>query len=736
MNYHAIVFLISCLFLNNLSATELLSLEDLKDLDLTTLLSITVQTASGTGETLVDAPASMVVITAKQIKQRAYHNIVEVLQDVPGFDVTILNGPMYANSYQRGYRLPFMSRTLFMINGVVDNMLWSDEAALSRQYPLSNIKRIEILYGPASAVYGPNAFLGIINLITYDGSDLEVGKTSGEINLLAGNFQSRGIDFHVQSKPLDDWSFSIGGKLFSSNEADLSGQWGFTDNEQYANPAIWGGILEHKHEGQYLDHYFDPTRDYGVIANTRYKGLTLGLIHWKIKESYGSYYAADRVQSNLFWNKDNEQYYLQYETQLTDKLKSHSHISHQVSRHYGYWGEAEPDTSQQLASFISLTQWNAISHSWLFKQDFEYQLSDTFHLSTGFKYQRKELTKAYDAPGYWIPAVSSSTEAGSGIGHSTDASYTLPPPPNRDMLASNLAYTRDVGTHIQAIIDKEPFRFNLGVRYDRNSIYGDTINPRLAVIYKYNEDWTFKLLYGHAFQEPAPLQLWGGWNGRQANEYLKPERVRNTEMVILHNWDKIFHELSIFQAHYSDVIKEEAENAGNRDTLGLEYRLQSSLDNFLFHTDEIELYFNYTYNKTISSLYYDQQQAAWLIGDAELGDIAPHKWNIGANIPINSHWNWHLRANYISEREPYLRNALRGNRTIDDYITVNTALTYQYEPFSASLKILNMLDVDYYHPGAEAANSGDDFSQRSLGYQNSLIPQVGRSYWLNLNWSF
>ncbi|MEK7990415.1 MAG: TonB-dependent receptor [Thiotrichaceae bacterium] len=731
-NYSFIIMLaISCLC-SNLSAKNL-SIKDLQGLDLASLLNITVETASGTEESLIDAPASMVIITTEQIAQRGYHNLVEVLQDVPGFDVMITNGPMYSNSYQRGYRLPFMSRTLLMFNGVVDNLLWSHEGALSRQYPLSNIKHIEILYGPASAVYGPNAFLGVINVITHDGSDLEVGEYVGEINTLVGSFKSKGLDINIQGKPLDDLSFSIAAKLFKSNEEDLSDRWGFTSNEKYANRTTWGGILDFEHEGQQLGHYYDPTNDYGVMANMTYKGLKLGLINWRTKEAYGGYYASDRTQNNLFWNKFNAQYYAEYKTDLTDSLKSKSFISHQTSRHYGYWGEAEPDGN--LDSFISLTQWNSINYSWLFKQDFEYRFSDNLLLSSGLKYQRKELTKSYDVPGYWESSVSSSAESGSGIGHSTDPSYTPPPPPYRDMLESNLAHTRDIGGYVQAIIDAEPLRFNLGVRYDKNSIYGQVVNPRISAIYKHNSEWTFKLLYGHAFQEPAPLQLWGGWSGRQANEDLKPERVQNLEGVILHQWENIFHELSIYKSHYSDVIKEEAENAGQRDIYGLEYRLQSSFSNFL-DADDIDVYFNYTYTHSTSSVYYNHDESAWLIGDAELGDIAPHKWNAGINLPLSSYWNWNVRVNYVGEREPYLRNPLRGKRVIDNYFTLNTALSYEYAPFTLTLKVLNALDEQYFHPGAEAASAGDDFSQRSLGYQNSLIPQAGRSYWLNLRWQF
>ena len=122
------------------------------------------------------------------------------MSDLPGFDTMVLNGLHYINAYQRGYRTPFTQRTMFMINGVVQNHLWSHAAGLSRQIPLSNIKRIEVLYGPASAVYGPNAFLGTINIVTYDGSESYGNNNFSEINLMAGSYNTRSLDITTRGK--------------------------------------------------------------------------------------------------------------------------------------------------------------------------------------------------------------------------------------------------------------------------------------------------------------------------------------------------------------------------------------------------------------------------------------------------------------------------------------------------------------------------------------------------------
>jgi outer membrane receptor for ferrienterochelin and colicins len=721
--------------------------QEIDDGSWTNYFATEVESASGTEENLRNAPATMVVITAKEIKQRGYTDLTEVIKDLPGFDVVIANGTAYMVAYQRGYRTNYTTRTLFMVNGVVDNMLWAHEAAITRQYPLSNIKKIEVLYGPAGAVYGPNAFLGVINVITYDGTKVKVGEIDGTVNAFVGSDKSIGVDATVRGKPNEDISFSISGKVFQSDEPDFTGEFGFLEQEQFSNRDIWGSLLDLEHEGNKLGSYSDPTEDYGVLADLQYKGVKLGWIHWKRKEAYGPYYAADRVQNNAFWNKDSNQFFAEYDKDWTDRLKSHSLLLYRENRRYGYWGEASPAAEgKDYLSDISFTHFNSVNNSWLFKQNFEFILREDILLSGGFKYERKELTKAYDIPGYWKPAVSSSADSESGIKPSnSDEPYVLPKHLFSEIPAYNLAHTRDFGGYIQGIFDVNLFRFNVGLRYDKNSMYGSVWNPRASAIYKVSKPLTFKLLYGEAFQEPAPLLLWGGWSGRKSNPNMKPEKVQNLEFVAMHQFKRLFHEISIYGAYYRDVIKEEANNAGERDIYGIEYRAKYSFSNFIPNSSDITGYFNYTFTDVTSSMRYnpahicpgDTDCDKWEDGDTNLGDIAPHKFNIGLNMPIGKDWNFNLRGNFVGERELYSRNPLREQgEKLESYFTLDGVIGYQYKPFEVSFKVLNILDEDYFHPGVESANSGNNFTQRSQGFMNSIIPQPGRSFWLSLGMRF
>jgi outer membrane receptor for ferrienterochelin and colicins len=238
------------------------------------------------------------------------------------------------------------------------------------------------------------------------------------------------------------------------------------------------------------------------------------------------------------------------------------------------------------------------------------------------KLERKELTKSYDISGYW-----------NGSYTGTDKTYDAPPLPNDEVHPENLALTTDIGGFLQGVADYDIVRLIGEVRYDINSLYGASFNPRASAIFNAMDDQlAIKAIYGEAFQEPAPIQLWGGWSGRSANPDLEPEKARNFELAGIFQTPAMTNELSAYRAQYTNVIKEETENAGERTITGLEYRARLELNNPPPESDRISLYANYTFTNSISSVKYDHDAGEWVNGETALGDIAPHKANLGVVV--------------------------------------------------------------------------------------------------------
>jgi iron complex outermembrane receptor protein len=720
--------------------------DDILSLSLEQLLQVQVISTNGIKEALIDAPAAMLVLTSKDISLRGYNNLAEVLSDLPSFDVIHTGGGSNNTAYQRGYRTPFTTRTLFMIDGRVENHLWSQEMIFSRQYPISMISRIEVLYGPASVKYGANAFLGVINVITKKGNELNNGEKEFSIKADVGSWNSKGLELFSRGRS-NSFSFEIAARIFSSDEEDLSNRWGFLSNELYSDKDIWGPLLKLSNDGHDFGKYVDPTDNWGVFSAFKYKNLKAGFNQWQIDEGYGANFAADKGQSNGDWRQSSQQYYIEHKWQVNNKLVINSAVNYRENRIWGNWAEASPDWNENRASFsyVSFTHWNSSNNAKEIKQDFDYTFSKSVRYLAGWRLKTADLTKAYDAPGYWgaysstIPSEAPGPHGfGAGVFHSSDKDYTFLSIPRSEMPKNNRVEFNDKGIYGAIIYDTNPWRFNLGLRYDNHEVWGSSINPRVAAIYKFNkEESALKIIYGKAFQEPPAKQLFGGWSGRKENPDLLPEITKNLELIFMHKTQNWLHDISLFRAYYEDVIREDAINDAERNTWGIEYRGQFEYDNFISGQQAITGKFFYTYNKVKTNQAYNHQQDQWEKKPATLGDISPHKINLIVNIPLSYSLNANIKGNYTHRTSLYSRNPLDDQGIeVNSRVIFDAAIQYQYHSWILTAKALNIFNREVFAPGVGKANSGNDFSNRSLGFNNSLIPQPGRSLWFTSQYNF
>jgi len=153
-----------------------MSLEDLMAVDVDSVYG-----ASGFKQKVTEAPASITIITSEEIQRYGYRTLADILRNVRGFYVS--SDRNYSYLGVRGYGLPgdYNSRITLLVDGhrLNDNIF--DAALIGTEFPIDVdlIDRVEVIRGPNSSLYIASAFLGVINVITKRGRDLQKVSAAG-----------------------------------------------------------------------------------------------------------------------------------------------------------------------------------------------------------------------------------------------------------------------------------------------------------------------------------------------------------------------------------------------------------------------------------------------------------------------------------------------------------------------------------------------------------------------------
>lgn len=139
-----------------------------------------VTVASRYAQTVAEAPSIVTVITDREIRERGLRTVSDVLRGIPGVYVTVSKESRDL-AWFRGAIAPDNSKFLLLVDGVP----WYDgiygHAWIDEYLPLDHVRQIEVIKGPGSAIYGTNAFSGVVNVVTYRARDLEGGFVRGVV---------------------------------------------------------------------------------------------------------------------------------------------------------------------------------------------------------------------------------------------------------------------------------------------------------------------------------------------------------------------------------------------------------------------------------------------------------------------------------------------------------------------------------------------------------------------------
>lgn len=301
--------------LSNAQIDTALKASQLSEFLLEDLMNIKMISASGTVQKISDIPASVVLITRKEIEQRGYKDLNEILENIPGFYSL---GNAYneggTNFGVRGFSSGgALADFMIMVNGVSQIQDFSNSFSTDRIIvPVEAIEKIEVVRGPNAVIYGSSAFMGAVNIITNDIAD----DNKNIISAAGGNYDTYKASAHIAGKK-NDLSFVFNAGIKNSSGLDAK----YSDMQSDTNIIkSWGLPANATTRGQ-----FNGTQKYFELSS-KYKGFKFSLISSDDKQgTMGSKPSANK-ETGFVLTTLNTIISAGYERELGKKVKINSKL--------------------------------------------------------------------------------------------------------------------------------------------------------------------------------------------------------------------------------------------------------------------------------------------------------------------------------------------------------------------------------------------------------------------------
>ncbi len=479
--------------------------QDLFSLSFEDLLDVQVDIASKTSETLSSVPSTMSVFSRKQIQALGVDNAYEVMNFVPGMQST--RGDWVGavpKDHARGVYLD-SGNVLVMINGERVNESSFGKASVYMPYiPIEVIEKIEFIRGPGSALYGSNAFLGVMNIVT--------SKERNALQLVVGNNGRYGATGQFNTSFSDDTS------LFASISYDQK------DGESYPQ-----GVK-------------DPLEALYLEAGVDYKKLKLRARYNETSLDEFLNLAGYSTQNQH--TSDNTFVGIKYNWVNNDKLKldsSYSYTKHNIS------SAGLIAAFDDIPDFLLGPAWQTTDSK--FETELSYQIENQWQLAAGIEYAEAKQVEAGVRTSYYddesMLVIIDPAYYQQGI-------VTVMDFPE----FASLKYTFETYSAYGQL--KIPYSDALtlfvGARYDDVKDIDSKFSPRLAAVYVINPEHTVKVQYGESFRTPVTNELFSNDDVTVGNPSLRSESVKTTELVWHYQTSELQANAVLFYNELNDFI--------------------------------------------------------------------------------------------------------------------------------------------------------------------------------------
>lgn len=634
----------------------------------------TLTIATGAPLTLRRAPSVATVITAEDIAATGATDLDEILETVPGVHVSRTG--YYAPIFSiRGIQSnPTDSRTLLLQNGVpMTTMYLGDKGQNWGGMPLENIARIEIIRGPGSALYGADAYAGVINLITKTAADIQ----GTEAGARAGSFSTwdTWVLHGDKHGPFDVAAYLRIGSTDGFKETIAADAQSARDRRFGTHASLAPGPVETGRDAidGGLDVAYDNWRLRVGYKQRDHLGLGAGIA--SALDPQGQH-RSERINTDLSWN--DPRFTADWGLGFT---ASFLHYAETLASNYRI---APPRAVFPTGSFPVGMIGNP--------DRYERQLRvSAFATYSGFRNHRlrgglgHDDLDLYDTgthKNYLLTPRGPVPFPASGEVIDYDAIQPHLTPQRRRV---NYLYVQEEWDFAQ------DWTLTAGIRHDSYSDFGGTTNPRLSLVWDAALDLTFKLLYGQAFRAPSFNEQYGTNPVASGNPSLTPETIRTMEAAVVWQAAKdVQTNLSVFHYEMDNIIRV-VPNAGvgtggTYQNVGRQHGNGFELEGVWDVSPRLRLSAHYGYQASTD------EQSGKDAGYAPRQRLyARADWQFAERARAN------VQVNHVADRH---RAAGDPRPPIDDYTTVDmtlrTKLGRRDWNFAASVR--NLFDAEVREP--------------------------------------
>lgn len=659
-------------------------------------LNDVVVSASGFEQDLVDAPASISIITKEELEKKPIKDIGEAIGDIPGVDVTMNKTGTYDFSI-RGFG---SSYTLVLIdgkrqsvaNGFYDNGFSGSESGYLP--PLNMIERIEVIRGPASTLYGSDAVGGVINIITKKNPDKI--EANIEFNTLLQQHSNHygnagGFNAYVATPLIED-TLSISARLKYYDKAASDLKW---------PTPVWDSSQQRP------DNYQIASHSPGAFTSLGFGSR----LNWTVDDKNNIYFDIERYINEISVNSTSSRA-IKSERQL---FKDNIVLNH--------------DGNYDFGSTNSYLQYGSTKDKELHSQIWVGEGKVVLPWNLG---QYGNLVNTFGARIDYEMVKNDQASAGSQIrGKNLDQITVALYGENEYFITDDLIFTT-------------------GLRYIYSDLFDSEFTPRVYLVYHLNDNIAFKGGVSKGYKTPAAKQLTNGYynyannNAYFGNPDLKPEESINYELGV---------DFRVFDfAHYSitGFITDFTNQISSEDLTGMQNDINCSngivckrpINLGKTQTKGIEFAFNTkTYNGfSLNSSYtfmdnrYKDGQKNWFGGD-RIENLPRHIAMLKLNYErgkFSSYIKTRARLDTIAKAKGGGNRSLPWQKYKPFYI-VDLGINYKINKQSSlSFAVQNLFDKNFFDPQVTRWDGANP-----AGYANRYQDYTeGRSFWLSYKYDF